>query len=274
MRIGTLLGHLGNIGQEFKNESEDITFGKHLPGKVFFPKKPKNGLGVVFLNGWGAGQECYYENADWAASLGYTSLTFDYRGFGRYKKGTTGTTLDALMDTRLPLSSRRGMEDTCDAIDALLGYVGKDGRCALDGHSYGGHLAILTEHRAVDARITRGAPDFLPPIPSRAGRFRVQIHTAILDPVANYFTVFPLPPARRIYERASAPKQINVIYTEGADHLGFCNIRKAPRQKAIVNHYSQAWVERYLDGDKSEANRRKLLERKPGVFILRTDLGE
>lgn len=109
---------------------------------LFYPDKP-NGLGVIFIHGWGSSQKGYVERAGTVVKLGYYCLTFDLRGFGE-SEGEV---------------SKLSLADHLDDVLAFYDFFKKNtkaNKICVCGTSYGGYLAArLLEQRAVYSIIMR-----------------------------------------------------------------------------------------------------------------------
>ena len=95
--------------------------------------------GVLFVHGWGGGQEQYLARAREAAALGSVCLTFDLGGHA-------GT-----QPQRETVSRESNLRDLLAAYDVLVAHPDVDpAAIAVVGSSYGGYLAtILTTLRSV-----------------------------------------------------------------------------------------------------------------------------
>ena len=122
-----------------RDEAIEITVdgGRRLPGTLVAPATTVPG--VLFVQGWGSGQEVYLPRAREIAALGCLCLTFEPRGVA---KG----------DPRHETVSREdNLRDIVAAYDLLAGQPSVDASAiGVVGASYGAYLAaILTSLRPV-----------------------------------------------------------------------------------------------------------------------------
>ena len=121
-----------------RDEAVEIPLdGRRLPGTLVSPATIMPGL--LFVQGWGSGQEAYLPRAREIAALGCLCLTFEPRGVARD-------------DPRHETVSREdNLRDALAAYDLLAGQRAVDrGAIAVVGSSYGGYLAaILSSLRPV-----------------------------------------------------------------------------------------------------------------------------
>ena len=112
--------------------------GTHLSATRFPARAPLRGR-IVMAGATAVPQGFYRRFAEHAASRGFETLTFDYRGIGRSAPPTLkGYRMD-LLDW--------GRQDLAAAVDAM---AGSDVPLFLVGHSYGGHaFGLLPNHRHV-----------------------------------------------------------------------------------------------------------------------------
>ena len=111
--------------------------GRRLPGTLVAPATLVPG--VLFVQGWGSGQEVYLPRAREIAALGCLCLTFEPRGVAK-------------TDPRHETVSREdNLRDVVAAYDVLAGRPGVDASAiGVVGASYGAYLAtILTSLRPV-----------------------------------------------------------------------------------------------------------------------------
>jgi uncharacterized protein len=111
--------------------------GRRLPGTLVAPATLMPG--VLFVQGWGSGQEVYLPRARQIAALGCLCLTFEPRGVAR-------------ADPRHETVSREdNLRDVVAAYDLLASQPSVDARAiGVVGASYGAYLAaILTSLRPV-----------------------------------------------------------------------------------------------------------------------------
>jgi dienelactone hydrolase len=118
----------------------DVTIGidrQRTSGKLLYPDAPGvSNPAVLFVHGWGGGQQRYLAPATRLARLGYVGLTFNLRGHGR----TTAQ--------RSRISRADSMADVLAAYDLLRAQEGVDpDRIGAVGSSYGGYLVTLLASR-------------------------------------------------------------------------------------------------------------------------------
>jgi dienelactone hydrolase len=111
--------------------------GEHIPGTLVTPAAAHPG--VLFVQGWGSGQEQYLPRARQIAALGCLCLTFEPRGVVRG---------DPRHDS---VGREDNLRDVVAAYDRLASRPGVDASAiGVVGASYGGYLAaILTSLRPV-----------------------------------------------------------------------------------------------------------------------------
>jgi hypothetical protein len=111
--------------------------GQSLAGTLVEPSRKVPG--VLFVHGWGGGQEQYLARAREIAALGCVCLTFDLRGHAGTK------------EQHETVTRQENLDDVVAAYDILAGHHGVDqDSIAVVGSSYGGYLAaILTSLRPV-----------------------------------------------------------------------------------------------------------------------------
>jgi hypothetical protein len=111
--------------------------GQSLAGTLVEPGRKVPG--VLFVHGWGGGQEQYLARAREIAALGCVCLTFDLRGHAGTK------------EQHETVTRQENLDDVVAAYDILAGHHGVDrDSIAVVGSSYGGYLAaILTSLRPV-----------------------------------------------------------------------------------------------------------------------------
>jgi dienelactone hydrolase len=123
---------------EIRLETIEIAVdGDKISGTVLTPAARLPG--VLFVHGWGGGQEHDLAHAREAAGLGCVCLTFDLRGH------------EANAGQHRTVSRAQNLRDVIAAYDTLLGQPNVDpAAIAVVGNSYGGYLAsILTTLRPV-----------------------------------------------------------------------------------------------------------------------------
>src|SRR3954471_20578035 len=104
--------------------------GRSIPGTLVAPATAMPG--VLFVQGWGSGQEQYLARAREIAALGCVCLTFEPRGVARG---------DPRHET---VTREENLRDVLAAYDALTGRPGVDpAAVAVVGSSYGAYLATL-----------------------------------------------------------------------------------------------------------------------------------
>lgn len=111
--------------------------GRHIAGTLVSPSTLIPG--VLFVHGWGGGQEQYIARAREIAALGCVCLTFDLSGHAE---------TSPIQET---VSREDNLADVLAAYDTLVRQHGVDpSSIAVVGSSYGGYLAaILTTRRPV-----------------------------------------------------------------------------------------------------------------------------
>src|SRR5262249_49545444 len=124
-----------------REEGVEIPVAEELiDGTLLTPDPPAAAApGVLFLHGWGGGQERYLGRARAVAALGCVCLVFDMRGHVRSEWRREG------------VSREDNLGDCLAGYDRLIAAPGVDpSAVGVVGSSYGGYLAaILTSLRAV-----------------------------------------------------------------------------------------------------------------------------
>ncbi len=114
-----------------RDEAVEVSVdGERLPGTLVAPQTLVPG--ILFVQGWGSGQEVYLPRAREIASLGCLCLTFEPRGVARD-------------DPRHETVSREdNLRDVVAAYDLLAGQPGVDASAiGVVGASYGAYLAAI-----------------------------------------------------------------------------------------------------------------------------------
>lgn len=154
--------------------------GATLSGRWFRSVEPPRGA-VLIAPALATPARFYSALAAWLAENGFTTLTFDYRGFGDSRVGR-------LREVRADLS-----QWTLDADDALAHLAAETDGLPLTwlGHSLGGQVMAFADHtrvtRAVTVAVGSGYWKLLPPRIRRLTPLMVTVVAPVTTRVLGYY---------------------------------------------------------------------------------------